>query len=61
MSIDCTELFCQKSSRLTIQISLFPHYKNHITYKSPVKIPLSEEITFISGPYDGSTSDFETV
>ena len=27
--IDCTELFCQKPSSLTIQSSLFSHYKHH--------------------------------
>ena len=34
--IDCTELFCQRPSSLTIQSSLFSHYKHHVTYKGLV-------------------------
>ena len=59
--IDCTELFCQKPSSLTIQSSLFSHYKHHITYKGLVGISPSGAITFISELYDGSTSDVEIV
>ena len=61
MIIDCTELFCQKPSSLTIQSSLFFHYKHHITYKGLVGISPSGAITFISELYDGSTSDVEIV
>ena len=61
MIIDCTELFCQKPSSLTIQSSLFSHYKHHITYKGLVGIFPSGAITFISELYDGSTSDVEIV
>ena len=57
--IDCTELFCQKPSSLTIQSSLFSHYKHHITYKGLVGISPSEAITFVSELYDGPTSDVE--
>ena len=59
--IDCTELFCQKPSSLTIQSSLFSHYKHRITYKGLVGISPSGAITFISELYDGSTSDVEIV
>ena len=59
--IDCTELFCQKPTSLTIQSSLLSHHKHHITYKDLVGISPSGPITFISEPYDGSTSDVEFV
>ena len=59
--IDCTEVFCQKSSSLTIQSSLFSHFKHHITYKGLVGISPSGAITFISELYDGSISDVEIV
>ena len=59
--IDCTELFCQKPSSLTIRSSLFSHYKYHITYKGLVEISPSRAITFVSELYDGSTSDAEIV
>ena len=55
--IDYTELFCQRPSSLTIQISLFSHHKHRETYKSLVGICPSEGITFISELYDGSISD----
>ena len=57
--IDCTELCCQKPSSLTIQSSLFSHYKHHVTYKGLVGISPSGPITFISELYDGSTCDIE--
>ena len=56
-----TELFCQKPSSLTIQSSLFSHYKHHSTYKGLVRISSCGAITFISELYDDSTSDVETV
>ena len=61
MIIDCTELFCEKPSSLTIQSSLSCHYKHHITYKGLLGISLSGAIAFISELYDGSTSDVEIV
>ena len=59
--IDCTDLFCQKSSSFIIQSSLFSHFKHHITYKGLVGISPSGTITFISELYDGSTSDVEII
>ena len=59
--IDCTELFCQKESGLTIQSTLFSHYKLYITYKGLVRISPSGAITFISELYDGSISEVEIV
>ena len=61
MIIDRIELFCQKESSLTIQSTLFSHYKHHITYKGLVQISPSAAITFINELYDGSTSDVEVV
>ena len=57
--IDCTELVFHNPSSLTILSSLFSHYKHHITYKGLAGISPSGAITFISEPYDGSTSDVE--
>ena len=54
--IDCTEFFCQKASSLTIQSSLFSHYKHHITYKGLIGISLSGTITFVSELYDYDVS-----
>ena len=59
--IDCTELFCQRPSSLTIQSSLFSHYKHPVTYKGLVGIAPSGGITFVSELYDGSISDVEIV
>ena len=59
--IDCTDLFCQKSSSFIIQSSLFSHFKHHITYKGLVGISPSGTIKFISELYDGSTSDVEII
>ena len=59
--IDCTELFCQRPSSLTIQSNLFSHYKHHVMYKGLVGIAPSGAITFVSELYNGSTSDVEVV
>ena len=61
MIIDCTELFFQKPSSLTIRSSLLYQYKHYISYKVLVGISPSGAITFISELYDGSTSDVEIV
>ena len=59
--IDCTELFCQKSSSLTIRSSPFSHHRHDITYKGLVGVSPSGTITFISELYDGSTPGVEIV
>ena len=59
--IDCTEIFCQRPSSLTIQSSLFSHYKHHMTYKGLVGIAPSGAVTFICELYAGSISDVEIV
>ena len=59
--IDCIDLFRQRPSSLTIQSSLFAHYKHHVTYKGLVGIATSGGITFISELYDRSISDVEIV
>ena len=57
--IDCTELFCQRPSSLSIQSSLYSSYKHHVTYKGLVGISPSGAITFVSQLYEGSISDKE--
>ena len=59
--IDCTELFCQSPSSLSIQSGLFSYYKHHVTYKGLLGIAPSGAITFISQLYSGSVSDKEIV
>ena len=59
--IDCTELFCQRPSSLTIQSSLYSSYKHQVTYKGLVEIAPSGSIIFISHLYEGSISDKEIV
>ena len=63
--IDCTELFCQRPSSLTIQSSLYSSYndKHHVTYKGLVLVGIapSGSITFVSQLYEGSISDKEIV
>lgn len=59
--IDCTELFCQRPSSLTVQSSLFSNYKHHVTYKGLVGVAPSGAVTFISELYQGSISDVEIV
>ena len=59
--IDCTELYCQRSSSLSIQSSLYSSYKHHVTYKGFIGIAPSGAITFVSQLYDGSISDKEIV
>ena len=59
--LDCTELFCHRPSSLTIQSSLFSHYKHHVTHKCLVDIAPSGAITFVSELFDGSISDIEIV
>ena len=58
---DCMELLYQRPSSLTIQSSLFSHYKHHVTYKGLVGIAPSGGITFVSELFDGSISDVEIV
>ena len=59
--IDCTELLCQRPSSLTIQRSLFSHYRHHVTYKGLVGIAPSGAVTFVSELFVGSISDIEIV
>ena len=46
--IDCTELFCQKPSSLTIKSSLFSDYKHHITFKVLLGISPSGEYLLVN-------------
>ena len=59
--IDCTEFYCQRPSSLTIQRSLFSHYKHHVTCKGLLGITPSGAISFVSELYHGSISDVELV
>ena len=52
-------MFCEKTSSLTMQSSLFSHFKHHITYKDLVEISPSGAIIFICELYDDSTFDVE--
>ena len=59
--LDYTELFCQWPGTLSVQSSLYSHYKHHPTYKGLVGIAPSGAITFVSQLYPGSASDKEIV
>ena len=57
--IECTELYCQRSSSLPTQRALYSHYKSHVTYKGLICISPGGSVTFIS--QHGSISDKEIV
>nr|XP_012557731.2 uncharacterized protein LOC105845009 [Hydra vulgaris] len=59
--IDCTEFVCQRPYSLTVQSSMFSHYKHHVTFKGLVGIAPSGAITFVSELLVGSISDIELV
>ena len=59
--LQCIELFCQSSSSLKAQSSLYFFYKHRVTYKGPVGISPSGAIIFVSQLYDGSISGKEIV
>ena len=59
--LDCKELYCQRPFSLSTQISLYSHYKSHITYKGLIRGSSSGSITFVSQLHDGSISDKEIV
>ena len=59
--LDCTELFCQRPSSLSIQSSLYSSYKHHVTYKALIGIAPSGAITFVGQLFEGSISDKEIV
>ena len=60
-TIDCTEIFCQRTSSLSSQSAMYSYYKHHVIYKGLLGIAPSGAITFISELYEGSISDKETV
>ena len=59
--LDCTELFCQRPSSLSIQSSLYSSYKHHVTYKALIGIAPSGAITFVGQLFEGYISDKEIV
>ena len=59
--IDCTELFCQRPSSMSIQSHMYSQYKSHVTYKGLVGISPSGAVTFVSQLYEGCISDNEIV
>ena len=61
MTIDCTEIFCQRPSSLLSQSAMYFNYKHHVTSKGLLGIAPSGAITFISELYKGSISDKEIV
>ena len=58
---DCTELFRQRHSLLSIQSSLYSSSKYRVTYKGLIGIAPSGAVTFASNLYPGSISDKEIV
>lgn len=58
---DSTEVRCEMSSSLLLNLELFSSYKNHVTLKGLVDITPSGAITFISQLYTGITSGREIV
>ena len=59
--IDCTELFCQRPSSMSIQSHMYSQYKSHVTYKGLVGISPAGAVTFVSQLYEGCISDNEIV
>ena len=54
---DCTELYRQRHSLLSIQSSLYSSSKYRVTYKGLIGIAPSGAVTFTSNLYPGSISD----
>ena len=54
---DCTELFRQRHSLLSIQSSVYSSSKYRVTYKGLIGIAPSGAVTFTSNLYPGSISD----
>ncbi|XP_063760850.1 uncharacterized protein LOC134878620 [Eleginops maclovinus] len=57
--LDCTEIFCQTPSSLLLQSEVFSTYKSHATLKAMIGMAPHGAITFVSGLYAGSMSDWE--
>ena len=55
--IDCTELFIERASSLTVQGQTFSNYKHHNTVKFLVAITPTGGICFVSKAWGGRTSD----
>ena len=60
-TLDCTELFCQRPSSLSIQSSWYSSYKHHVTHKGLIGIAPSRAITYVSQLYPGPISVKELV
>lgn len=55
--LDCTEIFLQKSKNLCCQLYTYSHYKGTYTCKFMTGVTPAGNISFISKPYGGRTSD----
>lgn len=55
--IDCTEIFCDKSSSVEKQILMYSSYKVHHTVKYLIAISPSGLITFLSKGFSGKSTD----
>ena len=55
--IDCTEIFTEVPSSLSVQSLTYSSYKHHNTFKGLVAICPTGAVTFISQLYAGSISD----
>lgn len=55
--IDCTEIFIERASTLSVQGQTFSNYKHHNTVKFLVAITPTGAICFVSKAWGGRTSD----
>ena len=55
--IDCTEVFTEEPSSMSIQSLTYSSFKHHNTFKGLADISPTGAITFISHLYAGSVSD----
>ena len=55
--LDCTEIFTEVPSSMSVQSLTYSSYKHHNTFKALVGISPTGAVTFISELYAGSVSD----
>ena len=55
--VDCTELYSETSSTLSLKNLMYSDYKSHMTHKALVGISPNGIATFVSNCWVGSTSD----
>ncbi|XP_009304950.3 uncharacterized protein isoform X1 [Danio rerio] len=57
--LDCTEIFCESPTSLTLHSEIFSNYKSTTTFKGLLGVAPCGAVTFISRLYTGSISDKE--